>query len=779
MIRKFIIFALLFTAGRLTAVAQQTDLEFYQELRKFELGADSVAVDGLVLQRDRVKLTFTSGRLYFAAPVAGEVRGAVFIGRGQFQADVPNSSFERQHVQRVLNAQAVESDFETAVLRFTDDTFEKIRAGASSQATVVEEARKLAAGFDAVLLAEVGLNATARMVVAIANRENPGVFLAQFDGGRRNRFAYVFDPQGRVPATAFGVNAGEKGIIFGTRANRYNDVWMAFYALDDYQKGTAPYSDAFDLVEPIHHETLLDVRNPGRRVGMEVRLDLRSRVDGVRAIPFEMTRSKTSKRLKSSSSNTGDLVTIQEDGEAGVTVLMQAPRMAQDLITINLSFEVDDMMIEHPLYRGLYYPDDTISWMPHHGYLQRSTYRTKFLHRKDHKVFTIGTKIGEEPIDGNPNEMITEWDMTDPAAFATFAVGDFEVHQDKAAGIGLPIEFYSHRDISLKEDFITGEMGNAVNYFTTMFGAFPFKKLNGAFHPRGFGQGFPSLLMLAPADVEISYMYSFIAHETAHQWWGNVVSWRSYRDQWLSEGFADYSGMLYTKLRAGPQIQRILIERARRELLNPPVTLTGIGSGKLSDVGPIVLGYRLNSNATQGTAQTLIYSKGGLVLRMLHFLFTDPATGEGQAFFDMMRDFVDKHRGAPATNDSFRDVANQHFPRTPIAMKYGLKDLNWFFNEWVYQTALPSYRMEYRLEDAGDGAFLLNYTLHQENAPQDWLTIMPLRLQFGPNQSSTTSVHVQGGQTTGRLRLPSRPSAVELDPELWTLSERTTTRELK
>ena len=43
--------------------------------------------------------------------------------------------------------------------------------------------------------------------------------------------------------------------------------------------------------------------------------------------------------------------------------------------------------------------------------------------------------------------------------------------------------------------------------------------------------------------------YAFIAHETAHQWWGNIVAWRSYRDQWLSEGFAEYSGMLYAAKR--------------------------------------------------------------------------------------------------------------------------------------------------------------------------------------------------------------------------------------
>ena len=70
-----------------------------------------------------------------------------------------------------------------------------------------------------------------------------------------------------------------------------------------------------------------------------------------------------------------------------------------------------------------------------------------------------------------------------------------------------------------------------------------------------------------------------------------------------------------------------------------------------------------------------------LVLRMLHFLFTDPGTGKDKAFYDMMRDFVRRHHNRPATTDSFRAVANEHFSRSVIGKKYRLKDLNWFFRQ--------------------------------------------------------------------------------------------------
>jgi len=122
-------------------------------------------------------------------------------------------------------------------------------------------------------------------------------------------------------------------------------------------------------------------------------------------------------------------------------------------------------------------------------------------------------------------------------------------------------------------------------------------------------------------------VYKFIAHETSHQWWGNVVAWRSYRDQWLSEGFAEYSGMLYTYRRAGEGALRDQIKTARFRQTLVPETDQGVGKGKISEVGPLILGIRLNTRKSTNGYQNLTYYKGALVLRMLHFLFSNPQRG--------------------------------------------------------------------------------------------------------------------------------------------------------
>jgi aminopeptidase N len=282
--------------------------------------------------------------------------------------------------------------------------------------------------------------------------------------------------------------------------------------------------------------------------------------------------------------------------------------------------------------------------------------------------------------------------------------------------------------------------------------------------------------MIPAADNASKFTYQFIAHETAHRWWGNIVAWRSYRDQWLSEGFAEYSGILYTGFRSNRDAKNDLLARLRDSLKDPPVTRTGIGKGRLVDVGPIILGHRLDTSKTQGAYEVLIYNKGALVLRMLHFMLSNPATGEGQPFFDMMTDFVERYRNKTASSDDFRQVANEHFARSPLGKQYGLANLNWLFYQSVYETALPSYELQYRFEDQPDGKVLMSGTISQQNAPANWVMILPVQLSFAGKQKAMGTVLVKGASSPFQIKLPMRPSKVELDPDHWILAEKVSTK---
>jgi aminopeptidase N len=358
-------------------------------------------------------------------------------------------------------------------------------------------------------------------------------------------------------------------------------------------------------------------------------------------------------------------------------------------------------------------------------------------------------------------------------------MGPYKVHQEsrKVQDGSLPVEFFSISAIPIKEDFILAEMGNAISYMNVLFGKYPYPEFRAAFHPFGFGQGFATMLAIPDADVANKRTFVFLSHEAAHQWWGNIVAWRSYRDQWLSEGFAEYSGLLYMTERTKSQGNlKELLSIMRDTVKMPPRTTTGLGSNRVTDIGPIILGLRLFSRESLNAYTILTYNKGALVLRMLHFLLSDPGSGAGDAFFKMMEDFVARYRDKAATTEGFIQVANEHFAKSPIARRYGMQDLNWFFRQWVWQTPLPSYRLEYAIESQPDGKVAVKGTLFQDNAPPEWVMPIPLVFKFSGDRVARGSVLAQGPQQPININLPMKPDSVELDPDMWVLSEKTSTK---
>ena len=787
-----LLFAFTFAARQTFAQngAATKEKETYSQLKAFALTGGAVQVKALVLKKDRAQITL-DGTVYLSAAVNGQTTGAVFIGEGRFAAETPPSSndFEKGNVKRLLGTENVESDFKTAVFRFTDDTAAQF--GQSQPGAAADRAQKLANETDATMMKESGANLPARLAVSMLNGEKPGFFFAQFDGGKRGRFSMVLDFQNRIPVNNFEINAGEKGLIWAYNSNIYSpEVWMAFYGLADYARGNVDYSDANDQIDVNHFRMDVDLRDYNKRVRLltQVLADVRS--PNLRAIVFKIgedlgesedERQKKQMRVKSARGGGAELTVVQEEWEGGFTVLLPSALNAGDKLELDMEIE-GDYMRDTEFCKDCHYPRSNTSWYPRHGYLDRATYELTFRHPKKLHVASVGARLSEEPDAEDKDGAVAKYKMQLPVALITFALGPFKRHNEsikwEKGGDPTPLEFNSlPGDLAaIKEDFIIAELNNSVRYFTSLFGAYPYPSFGAAFHPFGFGQGFPSLLMIPNTDRASKYTYQFIAHETAHQWWGNIVAWRSYRDQWLSEGFAEYSGILYTGLRESRGARDDLLGQLRSSLKEPPVTLTGVGKGRLVDVGPIILGHRLQTSKTFGAYQTLIYNKGALVLRMLHFMLSNPATGEGQPFFDMMTDFVERYRNKTASTDDFREVVNEHFARTPIARKYGMKDLNWLFRQAVYQSELPSYEMQYKIQPEPDGKVIVSGTIVQKNAPENWVMVLPVKFGFGGKQEAMGTVIVEGPSTPFQIRLPSAPSKVQLDPDRWILAENISTK---
>jgi aminopeptidase N len=254
--------------------------------------------------------------------------------------------------------------------------------------------------------------------------------------------------------------------------------------------------------------------------------------------------------------------------------------------------------------------------------------------------------------------------------------------------------------------------------------------------------------MFGRIDTQFTgFVQEVTPHEVAHQWFGHGVGWASYHDQWLSEGFAEFSAGLFLQQAVGPKWQKDYLdfwERQRVRILEK----NNFGMSP-NDAGPLWLGQRLISPRSEQAYQGVTYAKGAYVLLMLRSLMYDDHSSSNdkreQPFIDMMHDFMQTYRDSPASTESFKAIAEKHMSKQMDIQQNGR--LDWFFNEWVYGTQVPRYHFTYEVQPADGGKIRIRAEITQSEVDEHFAMFVPVFADFGNGMVRLGQVGIVGNNT--------------------------------
>jgi aminopeptidase N len=310
-------------------------------------------------------------------------------------------------------------------------------------------------------------------------------------------------------------------------------------------------------------------------------------------------------------------------------------------------------------------------------------------------------------VEANPRQVSRGHDLAERAAdIATFyqsLVGDSP---------------YSSFTIALVESDLPG--GHSPAYFAALNQPLPTTQLSWRNDPASFNN-FPEF---------------FLAHEMAHQWWGQAVGWQNYHEQWISEGFAQYFAALYAQHARGDDAFANVIRQMRRWAIEQ------------SEQGPVSLGYRLGHIRGESRVfRALVYNKGGAVLHMLRRLVGD------EAFFSGLRAFYRTMRFKKAGTEDFRAAMEAASGRS----------LERFFERWIYGSTLPRLTFNHRI----DGS---DVVLHFEQVGPLFDVPVTVVLNYG-DRKSTIVVPVGDRVVEQRVPLAGTLRSVDISKDDGTLAE--------
>jgi len=671
-----------------------------RNLYRLKIPASTVArAEKITVRHQDISLTFQNALVFFDNLPEMET-ALLIIGPGRLNFE-PSDQNEKHQLKLMYKTEALLADLDEAYLRFSPSFFTRnieIRGAvplASLNPRESEEASRAFARYHERFFTLE--NSLTRETLTVLPQGEEAVF--EFKGPKIGEMAYVFSPFAEDEITLY---------------DRRKDRFVCLYTPKETSSGRFFRFSLTERVDVSHYDLEAEIDPSNFYLSVRARVRLISRGQPVESLRFRLNPTLNLIRILD---NEGHELMFNQDRANKMIYIPLIEPFGQEPLALEFFYQgrlvpppahtdvvagqLEEMQINVPVkfeswlysYSSLWYP-----MSPGEDYF---TARVKLIAPEDMaclgqgKLTEVGRISGRKTEKGPGRDKIFwVYESQKPLKYLSFLVGHLERLQELTTQTGLPLELYASKEFRLNWKGQLEEAASIISFYEKLFGPFPYENLRvilrfwetsgghspgsmvivnqlpRALRPQVAASAKPS----SPVDLTRWNEY-FLAHEIAHQWWGQAVTWRRYRDQWLSEGLAQFSTVLYLKEKYG--------FKAYTEILNQFTRWT---KRKVA-WGPIILGSRL-SYLDFEAFQTIVYNKSSLALNLLAELL-----GE-EVFFRGLREFVQNFRyQSAATADFFRTME-----------KVSSLDLKLFMVSWFEKYSLPQLKIETMAEMRADSS---------------------------------------------------------------------------
>lgn len=797
-------FALFSSCAVFAALAQAAPpkpAEIAAELKRTELDPNECyRVREVALERGGdLKLYFGDGYLIFGKPVAGRRISAVFTadteGGDAELLIMPPSKGERLSLSAFTKSPTLNEHFNSALLLFSDDTAEALAAEiAQRSGTRAPDRGLLFAQEWNPILGNLSGSFSIRLIQHLATGApaERGVFYAALQGRSLGNFDISYDPENQQQ-----IHVGQ---LKYKDERAYYDTWTHFSARP-FRTGGRQVAGSDIELSNYRIEATLDPAD--LRLKVVTRATLKPRRGPLSVAGFEITDGMTIKSVtidgQPAEIFTRDSLRANLLRRNETILFLASPAHPLEAgRSYEAVFEHEGNVVRHS-GRDVYFVSSRSNWYPQAPGTHFAQFDIRFTYPATLQIVFPG-EMKEDRQEGPLR--ITRRVTGTPIRMAGFNLGKYESAKVTRGTLG--VEVFANKQVEFalrgpqaepvllplppalsrnrppntgnrfptlppplpnpaaRLQTMAGEIANGFEFLAGFLGPPAVPQMMVAPIPGTFGQGFPGLVYLstmsyldpserpvAARDGRLQLFFDEIlhAHETAHQWWGNVVTTDGTQDDWFLEALANYSALLYIEKRKGAKTLMDILDQYRDRLLHEE---NGVA---MDAAGPIRLGARLENSLVPGAWRDIVYGKGSWIVHMLRKRMGDAA------FFKMMGDICRDKRHQFLTFREFQQYAAKNMPA-------GAPDRNLeaFFDHWVDNTGIPSFTMTTAVKGRAPSVQLL-VTVKQSAVDPTATFQVPVEVQPARGKSQIYWVTTGEEPATLTVKLAAPPAKVTLDPD--------------